>query len=73
VFDQENSRMFAGKQIHPFFSSWKVGKKNQELTEAGGSCCSVDRRDKRITCGPIHVFETIQVWINLTIALRTEF
>ncbi|KAE8077443.1 hypothetical protein FH972_016008 [Carpinus fangiana] len=57
---EENSRMFAGKQIHPFFSSWKVGKKNQELTEGDGSWCSVDRKDKRITCGPIHVFETTQ-------------
>ncbi|KAF3967452.1 hypothetical protein CMV_008550 [Castanea mollissima] len=57
---QENSRMFAGKQIHPFFSSWKAGKKNQEATEVEGSCCFVDLGDKSITCGPIHVFETTQ-------------
>lgn len=62
VFDQENSRMFAGKQIHPFFSSWKAGKKNQEAIELEGSSCLIDRRDKGITCGPIHVFETTQVW-----------
>lgn len=62
MFDQENSRMFAGKQIHPFFSSWKVGKKNQEVTEADGGWYSVDRRYKQITCGPIHVFEMTQVW-----------
>lgn len=62
VFDQENSRMFAGKQMHPFFSSWKAGKSNQEVTEVEGSCCLFERRDKGITCGPIHIFETTQVW-----------
>ncbi|KAK3230659.1 hypothetical protein Dsin_002540 [Dipteronia sinensis] len=57
---EENSRMFSGKQIHPFFSSWKVGKRNQEMTEVDGICCSVGRKDKRITIGPIHVFERVQ-------------
>ncbi|XP_041009916.1 uncharacterized protein LOC121254019 [Juglans microcarpa x Juglans regia] len=57
---KENSRMFAGKQMHPFFSSWKAGKSNQEVTEVEGSCCLFERRDKGITCGPIHIFETTQ-------------
>lgn len=61
MLDQEDSRIFSGKQMHPFFSSWKVGKKNQEVTEVEGGRCSVERRDKGITCGPIHVFETTQV------------
>ncbi|KAL5776969.1 hypothetical protein ACOSP7_009895 [Xanthoceras sorbifolium] len=57
---EENSRMFAGKQIHPFFSSWKVGKRNQEMTGVVSNCCLVGKKDKGITIGPIHVFERIQ-------------
>ncbi|OMO55522.1 hypothetical protein COLO4_35941 [Corchorus olitorius] len=30
---EENSRIFAGRQIHPFFASLKVGKKSQETAE----------------------------------------
>ncbi|XP_030445181.1 uncharacterized protein LOC115667778 [Syzygium oleosum] len=54
---EENSRMFAGRQIHPFFSSWRSGKKCQEATEIEGNSCSSDRKSESITLGPIHVFE----------------
>ncbi|TKY56163.1 ATPase family AAA domain-containing protein 5 [Spatholobus suberectus] len=49
--------MFAGRKIHPFFSLWKVEKKNQEQ-ERGLSAAK--REGGGITCGPIHVFENVQ-------------
>lgn len=52
--------MFAGKQIHPFFSSWKGGKKNQDMIEVDNIFCAVGRKDKSITIGPIHVFEKLE-------------
>lgn len=61
-FDQENSRLFAGRQVHPFFSSCKAGKKVQELSESGGDLFKAKSGDEKITCGPIHVFENIKVW-----------
>lgn len=54
---EENSRMFAGRQIHPFFSSRRSGKKCQEATETEGNPCSSDRKSQGITLGPIHIFE----------------
>ncbi|KAJ7959130.1 ATPase family AAA domain-containing protein 5 [Quillaja saponaria] len=54
---EENSRMFAGRKIHPFFSSLKAGKKIQDITEAEDSWYSVERKDREISCGPIHIFE----------------
>ncbi|KAI9097944.1 hypothetical protein K1719_025715 [Acacia pycnantha] len=72
---EENSRMFAGRQIHPFFSSWKVGKKPQELAESGQSLCAARRKyGEVLACAPIHVFENNQdaddtsspVWKNWT-------
>lgn len=61
-FNQENSRIFAGRQIHPFFSSWKAGKKIQEAAESELSLCSVKGKvEEVITCAPIHVFENILV------------
>lgn len=53
--------MFAGRQIHPFFSSWRSGKKCQEATEIEGNSCSSDRKSESITLGPIHVFEKSEV------------
>ena len=53
--------MFAGKQIHPFFSSWKVGKRCTETTDPENKGCLLAKRDKNITFGPIHVFEGILV------------
>lgn len=50
--------MSAGKQIHPFFSYWNSGNKNGEVTDVEGSRFLVG---KKITCGPIHVYERIRV------------
>jgi hypothetical protein len=61
-FGQENSRMFAGRQVHPFFSSCKAGKKVQELSEPGSDAFKAKSGNESITCGPIHVFENIKVW-----------
>ncbi|XP_019430603.1 PREDICTED: uncharacterized protein LOC109337953 isoform X1 [Lupinus angustifolius] len=57
---EENSRMYAGRQIHPFFSPLKSGKKSQKLSESERSLCTVKREDKRTTSGPIHVFESFK-------------
>lgn len=53
--------MFAGRQVHPFFSLCKAGKKIQEMAEPGSNLCKAKSEDERITCGPIHVFENIKV------------
>ncbi|KAK2442206.1 P-loop containing nucleoside triphosphate hydrolase superfamily protein [Trifolium repens] len=57
---EENSRMFAGRQVHPFFSSCKAGKKVQELSEPGSDAFKAKSGNESITCGPIHVFENIK-------------
>ncbi|KAM6572301.1 hypothetical protein CsatA_016381 [Cannabis sativa] len=57
---QENSRMFAGKKLHPFFSSWKEDKKNREVIDVEGNKFVVGRQNKEKTCAPIHVFERSQ-------------
>ncbi|KAJ6335668.1 hypothetical protein OIU78_012311 [Salix suchowensis] len=54
---EENSRMFAGRQIHPFFSSWKVSKRCDETTEVKSNYHLAQRKAKGIDTGPIHVFE----------------
>ena len=53
--------MFAGRKVHPFFSSWKESKKNREVIDVDGKQLAVGRGDKEKTCGPIHVFERTQV------------
>lgn len=60
---EENSRLFAGKQIHPFFTSWKVSKRCNKTTESESNYCSAKIKDKNIDIGPIHVFERDQVCI----------
>ncbi|KAG2313505.1 hypothetical protein Bca52824_025062 [Brassica carinata] len=60
---EEDSRMSAGKQLHPFFSSWKGGKKNQEAAAEAGENggCQEQGKDKIVTTiGPIHVFERFE-------------
>lgn len=54
--------MFAGRQIHPFFSSRKVEKKVQESADSECSVSAAKRENKRTNCGPIHVFEDFRVW-----------
>ncbi|GMH21840.1 hypothetical protein Nepgr_023683 [Nepenthes gracilis] len=56
---EENSRIFAGRQLHPFFSTWKAGKKNQEVIN-GKSNWPLSKKDKDIRFGPIHVFENVK-------------
>ncbi|TYG63754.1 hypothetical protein ES288_D06G055300v1 [Gossypium darwinii] len=57
---EENSQMFAGRQIHPFFTSWKAGKRSQETAEVGKDGALLDISNERINIGPIHVFERTQ-------------
>ncbi|CAI9114632.1 OLC1v1015396C1 [Oldenlandia corymbosa var. corymbosa] len=54
---EENSRLFAGKQIHPFFSSMKSIKRNQEIIDLENSCCSVETKEPSLVFNPIHVFD----------------
>ncbi|KAK9743391.1 hypothetical protein RND81_03G236100 [Saponaria officinalis] len=54
---EENSRIFAGKQIHPFFSSWKAGKKDQEIIEVESYGCLDKWKERDADFNPIHVFE----------------
>ncbi|KAJ4930455.1 hypothetical protein NE237_000138 [Protea cynaroides] len=59
---EENARLFAGRQTHPFFSLWKASKKVQETLETtivDDKCCSLLSGDES-SCGPIHVFEVLQ-------------
>ncbi|KAF4354531.1 hypothetical protein F8388_022253 [Cannabis sativa] len=53
---QENSRIFAGKKLHPFFSARKEDKKNREVI-VERKTFAVVRQNKEETCAPIHVFE----------------
>ncbi|XVF64588.1 hypothetical protein PTKIN_Ptkin09bG0180600 [Pterospermum kingtungense] len=57
---EENSQMFAGRKIHPFFTSWKAGKRIQETAGEWKNGCLLDRSNKGINIGPIHVFERTQ-------------
>ncbi|KAM0017269.1 putative checkpoint protein Rad17/Rad24 [Helianthus debilis subsp. tardiflorus] len=52
---EENSRIFAGKQIHPFFSFRKAGKKNPETTSTENKWC--DRKESNNDFSPLHVFD----------------
>uniref|UniRef100_A0A1J3DXD2 Uncharacterized protein n=1 Tax=Noccaea caerulescens TaxID=107243 RepID=A0A1J3DXD2_NOCCA len=75
---EEDSRMSAGKQLHPFFSSWKEGKKNQEAAAAENGRCQSQGRDLIVTIGPIHVFDKFQDcnptidWKNWTFCEQTS-
>ncbi|KAM7256516.1 hypothetical protein ACFE04_012257 [Oxalis oulophora] len=53
---QENSRMFAGKQLHPFFSSWKAGKKIPEVVngdETSQGTLQTETTSTRLA--PVHI------------------
>ncbi|KAL1214591.1 Replication factor C subunit 1 [Cardamine amara subsp. amara] len=75
---EEDSRMSAGKQIHPFFSSWKGGKRNQEAAAAENGQSKGKGRDTIVTIGPIHVFERFEDgyrtidWKNWTFCEQTS-
>lgn len=74
---EENSRLFAGKKMHPFFSSRKTGKKIQEVSETESNHL-VEKKDKNFLIGPIHVFEKMQDdvtsidWKNWTFCEKTR-
>ncbi|KAL2339795.1 hypothetical protein Fmac_007735 [Flemingia macrophylla] len=57
---EEDSRLFGGRQIHPFFSLWKTAKKVKDVAVSGSNLLAARSEDERISCGPIHVFESIQ-------------
>ncbi|XP_052201020.1 uncharacterized protein LOC127807329 isoform X2 [Diospyros lotus] len=54
---EENARIFGGRQMHPFFSSRKIAKKNQEVVDVESYQCCVERKDISTTFSPVHVFE----------------
>ncbi|KAJ8557973.1 hypothetical protein K7X08_004739 [Anisodus acutangulus] len=56
---EENCRRYAGKQIHPFFQSLKMGKKSQEVIDVESNCYSSEGEGKSLTFSPIHVFEIV--------------
>ncbi|GAV84126.1 hypothetical protein CFOL_v3_27570 [Cephalotus follicularis] len=74
---EENSRMFAGRQVHPFFSSWKVGRRSQDARDGESVWCTLETKNKSTAIGPIHVFEKIQDeivpidWGNWTLCEET--
>ncbi|KAL2892923.1 ATPase family AAA domain-containing protein 5 [Bienertia sinuspersici] len=57
---EENSRIFAGKQIHPFFSSWKAGKKDLETIALEDNECLDKGKQRKVEIGPVHVFENVK-------------
>ncbi|KAK6787008.1 hypothetical protein RDI58_015533 [Solanum bulbocastanum] len=56
---EEDSRRYAGKQIHPFFQSLKMGKKIQEVVDVERNWYSSEGEGKSLTFSPIHVFEIV--------------
>lgn len=58
--------MFAGRQMHPFFSSLKAGKKSQEATQSAERGYTVEKKETGTDCNPIHVFEETGVWFFLS-------
>ncbi|CAH9136284.1 unnamed protein product [Cuscuta epithymum] len=57
---EENSRIYAGKEIHPFFSSWKIGKRKSEGGNLERTWCSSDKEETNLTLVPIHVLQTVE-------------
>jgi len=53
--------MFAGRQIHPFFSLCKAEKKFKDSADSESSLSAAKSESGRTNCGPIHVFEDITV------------
>jgi len=64
--------MYAGRQVHPFFSLWKEAKKVPDVSESGSNLPTAKSKHKRATCGPIHVFENVKVcyfWLGAGVCL----
>ncbi|GAB2303752.1 hypothetical protein Dimus_037734, partial [Dionaea muscipula] len=56
----ESSRLFAKRQVHPFFSQWKVGKSNPENYVPESNCAMTIGKDKHFKFNPIDVLEDIK-------------
>ncbi|KAK3006872.1 hypothetical protein RJ639_016717 [Escallonia herrerae] len=67
---EENSRLFSGRQIHPFFSSWKAGKRSQEAADVD-RWCSIERKEKSLNFNPIHDDALSLDWGNWIFSERT--
>ncbi|GAB2283416.1 hypothetical protein Dimus_017931 [Dionaea muscipula] len=70
---QESSILFAGRQVHPLFSQWKVGKSNPKNYDPESNCGMTIAKDKHFKFGPIDVLEDIKmasVGLAPTSALR---
>ncbi|XP_071716016.1 uncharacterized protein [Rutidosis leptorrhynchoides] len=57
---EENSRIFAGKEVHPFFSSWKTGKKIVDSNGTENRWCHVQKKESNNDFSPVHIFENTQ-------------
>ncbi|XP_031493180.1 uncharacterized protein LOC116259478 [Nymphaea colorata] len=57
---EENARLFAGKQIHPFFVSCQTSKRLSEVCHWGNRCDSVLQEDMTMPYAPLHVLQTSQ-------------
>ncbi|XP_019182102.1 PREDICTED: uncharacterized protein LOC109177240 [Ipomoea nil] len=57
---EESSRIYAGKEIHPFFSSWKIGKRKNEAINLEKKWSTSEKEEKTLTLVPIHVLETVE-------------
>ncbi|KAG9448912.1 hypothetical protein H6P81_008877 [Aristolochia fimbriata] len=59
---EENARLSAGKQIHPFFSTWKLSKRSQEVIEIDDTEpeCPVMQVTLCSSCPPFHIYERHQ-------------
>nr|GLL44461.1 uncharacterized protein LOC109177240 [Ipomoea trifida] len=57
---EESSRMYAGKEIHPFFSSRKIGKRKNEVINLEKKWSTPEEEEKTHTLVPIHVLETVE-------------
>ncbi|CAN6479978.1 unnamed protein product [Victoria cruziana] len=57
---EENARLFAGKQIHPFFVSCQSSKRLPEVCLFGSRYDSNLQVDTTMPCAPLHVLQTSQ-------------
>ncbi|XP_068639047.1 uncharacterized protein [Aristolochia californica] len=59
---EENAQLSSGKQIHPFFSSWKVSKRSQEVIEIDDTVedCPSMQVGLCNSCPPFHIYERHQ-------------
>ncbi|GAB2286331.1 hypothetical protein Dimus_020748 [Dionaea muscipula] len=65
----ESSRIFAKRQVHPFFLQWKVGKSNPENYVPESNCGTTIGKDKHFKFNPIDVLEDIKIWNYLMISI----